>query len=263
MLSNVLGHLKCVPLQWTWVILVLSVVPPATNWVPPREIALPTAIDPSLLYVAKQETVSDTVMLFLALGIPLICISIISAVQQQQHWLLYVLSLLQSFGMALLLTNTVKKITGICPAVANFPFFTMTGPQWIAGKPRPCFYDMCKWDVTMDKCVAPRELQWKAVESFPSGHASLSFAGASKNTARSLARNLRARLQAGLGFLSFLAFSKFTPKLKRSKVPFQVTRTPHHTPLLRNTNSSRMAGPRARVLHTARPRCVGRRHARV
>ena len=152
------------------------------DWIPPCYTSLPPLRDPSLSYPADQETCSDSLLVVLSLVIPLICILIFSFFFEKLALGVNVLALLQSYSNALLLMNVFKKVTGLAHIVTSGCVLHASHSGRIcdcAGKPRPCFYDMCKWDWEKGECTAAKHLTWKAFQSFPSGHALLSFAGLS------------------------------------------------------------------------------------
>lgn len=142
--------------QWIWVVLSLIFLDLCDGWIQPRFTTLPVFVDPRLSLPADQETVSDDVLIVLSAVVPFVCVGTLSFFFDKAAVGINTLSMLQSYSNGLLWMTVLKKL---------------------AGKPRPCFYDMCKWDFEARVCTADKKELWKAYQSFPSGHALLSFAG--------------------------------------------------------------------------------------
>jgi len=132
---------------------------------PPLTITYPVGSgpDPSLNYPLNSQTVNAPLLFFLAVGLPLLVFALFYWLRRSlPHNSAECQNLLLAFFLCIILTlittDSIKKI---------------------AGRPRPNFYQMVKWNQQQQQPEDETSIAdiREAYQSFVSGHSSLSFAG--------------------------------------------------------------------------------------
>lgn len=132
--------------------------------VSPHDKLIVSPTDEELSYPMMPQTVPESLLIFMGFVLPLIgvCTVCECLFKDRRDMAINALMLCQAVAVSILFTTIAKKQ---------------------AGRPRPCFFEMCAWsnNVTASGqvlgCTAPMSWQWESRQSFPSGHASFSFSG--------------------------------------------------------------------------------------
>eukprot|EP01083_Nonionella_stella_P134383 408946_1 len=118
--------------------------------------------DPRLSYPFVGSTVPTWLLILLIVVVPLTGFSVIYALDHRTN------------NRAR--DNFVMSMSYVWQAIST-TFFITSVLKAVVGQPRPNFFAMCEWDADAEKCTAESFYRrHEARRSFPSGHASLSFA---------------------------------------------------------------------------------------
>lgn len=155
---------------------------------PNQKLIIGGSHDEEMSYPLMAQQVPEGLLVGMGGIIPLIAVCVLGEMtaepgQGRREMHVNALMLVQSIGVAMLVTTVAKKQ---------------------AGRPRPCFYAMCKWQNATEPagCTAETLTDWEARQSFPSGHSSFSF--------------------AGLFFLTLLLIDKLKLMGKKRKLPLSI-----------------------------------------
>lgn len=140
--------------------------PPYIRPLPSIKIPLPKtiyALDPSLNFKYEKETITDIMLVSLSYGLPL---TVHAFDIMKRRFVSYDT---RDFILSLFIAATLNDII-------------TTFVKTLAGGLRPCFYDMCGWDTSLEwdgisNLCTNTKLEMEGRKSFPSGHASTAFSG--------------------------------------------------------------------------------------
>mmetsp|Transcript_15459 Transcript_15459/g.30528 ORF Transcript_15459/g.30528 Transcript_15459/m.30528 type:complete len:302 (-) Transcript_15459:440-1345(-) len=130
------------------------------KFIAPHTKMVPTSHDEELSYPLVTQQVPEAMMIALGFALPLLLvIAVCEAVTDRRDMHINSLMLTQALAVSVFVTTVAKKQ---------------------AGRPRPNFYAMCKWNTTapgVEGCTAGPHGEWESRQSFPSGHSSFAFSG--------------------------------------------------------------------------------------
>jgi len=151
--------------HWALVVVVFIAAGSINSFVAPHMKLTPPMPDPALSYPVGDQQVPQAMLFGLGYIAPAVVILLVSALGDTGDFCVSLLALSQSVSLTMLVTAIAKKL---------------------AGRPRPCFYAMCKWvsnatsapiGQEVGSCTSEKLVEWESRQSFPSGHSSFAFAG--------------------------------------------------------------------------------------
>eukprot|EP00281_Chroomonas_sp_CCMP1168_P035344 CAMPEP_0206243356 /NCGR_PEP_ID=MMETSP0047_2-20121206/17565_1 /ASSEMBLY_ACC=CAM_ASM_000192 /TAXON_ID=195065 /ORGANISM="Chroomonas mesostigmatica_cf, Strain CCMP1168" /LENGTH=252 /DNA_ID=CAMNT_0053668473 /DNA_START=411 /DNA_END=1166 /DNA_ORIENTATION=+ len=148
--------------EWIFVVCVMAAGLFVNKAFAPHTKLIVSPTDEELSYPMMPQTVPEPLLIVVSFALPLAAVCAVCEMVFKDRRDLHVSALMlsQACAFGVLITAVAKKQ---------------------AGRPRPCFFDMCQWSNTtasgVPGCTASAAWEWEARQSFPSGHASFGFSG--------------------------------------------------------------------------------------